>query len=97
MENDQNREKLHLVWASVFLTAFAMWAMTVMLSVQLGQEALPIAIAMMISLIVSPVTVTALLSVPGSSAVLLARGRMLLWLQLFCLVVALLIGVFQME
>jgi hypothetical protein len=98
MENDQNREKLHVVWASVFLTAFAMWAMTMMLYVgnRLGST-LPIAIAMMISLILSPVVVTLLLSVSGSSAVLLARGRTLLCLQAFCLVLALVIGVIQMS
>ena len=97
MENDQNREKLHLVWGSVFLTAFAMWAISLMAFAGTGSETVPILIAMMLSIILSPVMVTLLLSVPGSSAVLLARGRLLLWLQGFCLVVALVIGVVQMS
>ena len=97
MENDQNREKLHLVWGSVFLAAFAAWGMTLMMSVRPGSEALPIMIAMMISMILSLVTLPLLLSVPGSSAALLAGGRVLLWLQAFCLGVALVLGTTQMQ
>ncbi len=97
MESNQRREKLDLVWGSVFLTTFAAWGMTLMMSVGPGSEAVPIMIAMMISLILSLVTVPLLLSVSGSSAVLLARGRTLLCLQAFCLVLALVIGVIQMK
>ncbi len=97
MENNQDREKLHLVWGSVFLTTFAAWGMTIMLFVGPDSEALPIAIAMMISMILSLVTVPLLLSVPGSSASLLAGGRVLLWLQAFCLGVALVLGATQMN
>ncbi len=42
-------------------------------------------------------TVPLLLSVPGSSPALLAGGRVLLWLQAFCLGVALVLGTIQME
>jgi len=78
------------------LTAFAAWGMTIMVSVGAGFEAVPIAIAMMISMILSLVIVPLLLSVPGSSAALLAGGRALLWLQAFCLGVALVLGMIQM-
>ncbi len=67
MENNQEREKLHLVWGSVFLTAFAAWGMSIMVFVDAGSEADPIAIAMLISMILSLVTVPLLLSVPGSA------------------------------
>ena len=97
MENNQDREKLRLVWGSVFLTAFVAWGMTIMVSVGAGSEAVPIAIAMMISMILSLVTVPLLLTVPGSSAALLAGGRVLLWLQAFCLGVALVLGAMQMK
>ncbi len=95
MENNQEREKLHLVWGSVFLTAFAAWGMSIMVFVDAGSEADPI--AMLISMILSLVTVPLLLSVPGSSAALLVGGRVLLWLQAFCLGVALLLGVILMS
>ena len=95
MENNQNREKLHLVWGSIFLAVFAAWGMSIMVSVETGSEAEPIAIAMLISMILSLVTVPLLLSVPGSSAALLAGGRVLLWLQAFCLGAALVLGVTQ--
>ena len=97
MENNQDQKKLHLVWGSVFLTAFAAWGMSIMVSVGAGSEALPIAMAMVISMILSLVTVPLLLSVPGSSPALLAGGRVLLWLQAFCLGVALVLGTIQME
>ncbi len=97
MENNQDQKKLHLVWGSVFLTAFAAWGMSITVSVGAGSEAVPIAIAMMISMILSLVTVPLLLSVPGSSPALLAGGRVLLWLQAFCLGVALVLGTIQME
>ena len=97
MENNQEREKLHLVWGSVFLTAFAAWGMSIMVFVDAGSEADPIAIAMLISMILSLVTVPLLLSVPDSSAALLVGGRVLLWLQAFCLGVALLLGVILMS
>ena len=96
MVNNQDQEKLHLVWGSVFLTAFAAWGMSITVSVGAGSEAVPIAIAMVISMILSLVTVPLLLSVPGSSPALLAGGRALLWLQAFCLGVALVLGTIQM-
>ena len=96
MESNQRREKLDLVWGSVFLTTFAAWGMTLMMSVGPGSEAVPIMIAMMISLILSLVTVPLLLSVSGSSAALLGGGRVLLWLQAACLGAACVLGVILM-
>ena len=96
MGNDQERDKLRLVWGTVFLAACAAWGMQIMVSVNAGSEAEPIVIAMMISMILSLVTVPLLLSVPGSSAALLVGGRVLLWLQAFCLGVALVLGVVMM-
>ena len=97
MESNHKKEKLHLVWGSVYLAALAAWGMTIMFSVEAGSEVLPIVIAMMISVLLSAVTVPLLLSVPGSSAALLGGGRVLLWLQALCLGVALVMGVVQMS
>ena len=79
------------------MTAFAAWGMSITVSVGAGSEAVPIAIAMVISMILSLVKVPLLLSVPGSSPALLAGGRVLLWLQAFCLGVALVLGTIQMQ
>ncbi len=95
MDNSQKREKLDLVWGSVFLTTFGMWGLTLMVFAG-GTGTEPIGIALMIGVLLSLVTVPLLLSVPGSSAALLAGGRALLWLQALCLGVALVMGIIQM-
>ncbi len=95
MESNQRREKLDLVWGSVFFTTFAGWGLTmVVFGGGTGTEA--IAIALTIGALLSLVTVPLLLSVPGSSAALLAGGRVLLWLQAACLGAACVLGIILM-
>ena len=86
--DNQRREKLDLVWGSVFLFTFAMWGLTLLIPDGPG----PIMIALLISVLLSLVTVPLLLSVPGSSATLLKAGRILLWLEVSCLGVGALVG-----
>lgn len=84
MDDTQRREKLDIVWGSVFLTAFA--ALSWMILIFLGAFQLSfVAKALTVSAGMSIVTVPLLLSVPGSSPALLAGGRILLWLQAICL------------
>ncbi len=87
--DNQRREKLDLVWGSVFLFTFAMWGLTLLIP----DGPVPIMIALGIGVFLSLVTVPLLLSVPGSSATLLKAGRILLWLEVSCLGVGALVGV----
>jgi len=95
MDNSQKREKLDLVWGSVFLTTLGMWGLTMMVFAG-GTGTEPIGIALMIGVLLSLVTVPLLLSVPRSSATLLTAGRILLWLEAGCLAAALVLGVVLM-
>ena len=83
MDNER-REKLDVVWGTVFLTAFAMWGLT-MLIFEGGRGSGPIVVALGIGVLLSLVTVPLLLSVPGSSATRLTAGRILLWLEASCI------------
>ena len=98
MDNHQLKEKLHLVWGSVFLTAFAGWGLTIVFfsGAINDPDIISIVISMMIGALFSLITVPLLLSVPGSSPALLAGGRILLWIQSLCLVTACVIGVILM-
>ena len=89
--DNQRREKLDLVWGSVFLFTFAMWGVTLLI-LEGGTGTAPIMIALGIGVILSLVIVPLLLSVPGSSATLLKAGRILLWLEVSCLGVGALVG-----
>jgi hypothetical protein len=84
METDYRRQKLDLVWASVFLTAFAVWGLTALVSSG-GSDLLVIAVVATIGLFFSIVTVPLLLFFGGNGLGLLIVGRILVFLQTLCL------------
>jgi hypothetical protein len=92
MEVDCRRQKLDLVWASIFLTVFAMWGLFV-LAVSESSEMQLTAVAMACGLLFSLVTVPVLLVFSGNGRGLLVVGRVLVCLQLLCQVAAILICV----
>jgi len=86
MDDDRRKEKLDIVWGSVFLTGVAALSWMILISatpVARVSSFVPQMLAA--SAAVSIVTVPLLLSVPGSSPTLLAGGRILLWGQAACL------------
>ena len=98
MENNHLREKVHLVWGAVFMTAFSGWALTMAIfsGGTQARDVLPIAVAFTVGALISLVTVPLLLSVPGSSPALLAGGRILLWLQAISMGVGCVLGIIIM-
>lgn len=80
MEIDSRRQKLDLVWASVFPAAFAIWALTIISSS--GSDVQIVGLAMGCGLFLSVVTGSLLLLCGGSGRGLLVFGRILVVLQL---------------
>ena len=82
--DDGYRQKIHIVWASVFMCALFVWGVSLMV---LGDGAPPgVGEFLLVGFILSVVNVPLLLSQPGNGPALLAGGRILLWLQVACIV-----------
>ena len=96
MDANQRRQKLDLVWASIFLAAFAAWGLTMLVLLQAGSELAPIAIAMTLTLLLSVLAVPLLLLFPGGGRAVLLIGRVLVCLQLLSLAAALVMGIMLM-
>lgn len=92
METDNRRQKLDVVWASVFLTAFAMWGVFVLAASEASDLQLT-AVGLALGLIFSLFTVPLLLLFSGSGRGLLLVGRILVCVQLLCLVAAVVLGI----
>ncbi len=82
--DDGHRQKIHIVWASVFMCALCVWG----ISMVIGTGGAPPLVGefLLVGFILSIVNVPLLLSQPGNGPALLAGGRILLWLQVACLV-----------
>ena len=81
-----HRQKIHIVWASVFLCAIFVWGLSMVITT--GGAPSPVGEFLLVGFLLSVVNVPLLLSQPGNGPALLAGGRILLWLQVACLVVA---------
>jgi hypothetical protein len=86
MEADLRRQKLDLVWASVFPAVFAMWGLTMLIGNDGGDGAELMALLMASGLFLAVLTASILLLFGGSGRRLLAIGRVLVALQLLCLI-----------
>lgn len=85
METNQRQRKLDLVWANVFLVAFAMWGLTVLaIAGAPGMGMVILVIVMACGAFFGLVAVSILLVYAEAGRVLLAVGRVLLFLQLCC-------------
>ena len=86
---DTDRQKLHLVWASVFLTAVGAFGLTLLLAFGQGKD---LEVASGILFIAAGLVVVLdailLLSSPRAGPGLLVIGRLLLWVAFACLFVA---------
>ena len=82
--DDGHRQKIHIVWASVFLCAIFVWGVSMVITTD-GAPPL-VGEFLLVGFILSIVNVPLLLSQPGNGPALLAGGRILLWLQVACLV-----------
>lgn len=87
MEMNRRQAKLDLVWASVFLSAFAMWGLLV-LALSEASELQLAAAAMVLGLLFALVTVSLLLLSARDGRGLLVAGRILVCAQLLCHVAA---------
>ena len=88
--DDGHRQKIHIVWASVFMCAICTWGVTMAIAAPGPPEEVTILLAL--GLVLSVVNVPLLLSQPGNSSALLAGGRILVWLQVVCFVGACVVG-----
>ena len=95
MDANHRRQKLDLVWASIFLAAFAAWGLTMLAYLQ-GSDLAPIAIAMTLALLVSVLAVPLPLLFAGGGRGVLLIGRVLVCLQLLSLAAALVMGIMLM-
>lgn len=89
METDPHRQKLDLVWASVIPAVFAMWGLTMLIGTGGGDGAQVMALVMACGLFLSVLTASILLLCGGHGRGLLIVGRILVCLQLLCLVATL--------
>ena len=82
--DDGHRQKINIVWASVFMCALFVWGVSL---VVLGGGAPPlVGEFLLVGFILSVINVPLLLSQPSNGPALLAGGRILLWLQVACIV-----------
>ncbi|MCZ6574709.1 MAG: hypothetical protein O7C98_16275 [Planctomycetota bacterium] len=82
--DDGLRQKIHIVWASVFLCAIFVWGVSMMITTD-GAPPM-VGEFLLVGFILGVVNVPLLLSQPGNGPALLAGGRILLWLQVACIV-----------
>jgi hypothetical protein len=94
MEADYRRQKLDLVWASVFLAAFAMWGVT-LLGASGASDVQVLALAIVCGLLLSVITVPFLLLFGSNGLGPLVVGRILVCLQLLCHIAAFALGILQ--
>ncbi len=92
MSDDDRRLKTDLVWATVFLTVFALWGLSIIVGSQ-ESALIPTAIALMIGGLFSLISMPLLLCGPGCSPTLLFVCRTLVWIEVVCLQVACVLGV----
>ena len=91
MDEQLNREKMHVVWGCVFLSVVAYLALLGFIGsgaaprVRWGEAIMGPLIG---SILLSVVTVSLLLTVPSSSPTLVAGGRILLWAQVGAILTA---------
>jgi hypothetical protein len=97
MEETRRREKLDLVWATVFLTA-VITAFLVVLFAFVAERKLvaEMAIVLLIGGGLSALNATLLLSAPGQGAGLLTIGRLLVWVSFLAIAVACVLGVISL-
>ena len=87
------REKIDLVWASVFQSLVATVAMTLLCAFSPGNNIdMATAIDLMVGWTISILCVVMLLANPGSSKALLSAGRLLVWLVFASLAIAGILG-----
>ncbi|MBN1361818.1 MAG: hypothetical protein JW993_14575 [Sedimentisphaerales bacterium] len=92
MEIDYRQQKLDLVWASVFLAAFAVSGLLVLALTEASELQITAAL-MALGLLFAVVTVPLLLLFAGSGRGLCALGRILIVVQLLCHVTAVVMGI----
>ena len=93
METEPRRQKLDLVWASVFPAGFAVWVLTMLIANGGGDGAEVLGLLIFFALFLSVFTASILLLCGGHGRGLLVVGRVLVCLQLLCLAAGVVLAV----
>ena len=94
MMEEARREKIDLVWASVFMSFVATVAIILVLSFSPGTDLdKATAIDLIVGWTSSVLCAVMMLAIPGSSKALLLAGRVLVWLTFASIAVAGVLGI----